>query len=238
VVAVVTKEPASSAWWNKDPFHISNAKRFNTHHDLINLDFDFGISINYWKIIEPEIINIPKLGFINLHHSYNLCLRGRNMTSHAILNARRLNRWYHGTSLHYTDDGLDTGPIIASRSCDITETDTSWTLFNKVEALGEDLLNEWIPRLIQSRSPAAYPELDHPLSLNIDYSEKLIRNINFDPLYTFDFVRAFDFNNHYEPAYTFIDGIKVELTTDKKFGDKVLLKLDDTRIVYASKSYI
>jgi methionyl-tRNA formyltransferase len=235
VVAVVTKEPSSSAWWEKDPFYISRINILNNHSELMNIEFDFGVSINYWKIIEPEIIKIPKLGFINLHHSYNLCFRGRNMTSHAILTARRLNRWYHGTSLHYTDDGLDTGPIIASRSCELTETDTSWTLFNKVETLGEDLLKEWLPRLTQAKVPAAYPEANHPLSLRFDDSDKFIQDMHLDPLHTYDFVRAFDFNNHYETAYTFINEKKVCLTTDQKFGDQVLLKIDDNRIIYASQ---
>jgi methionyl-tRNA formyltransferase len=235
VVAVVAKEPSSSAWWEKDPFYIASGNILNNHSELINLEFDFGVSINYWKIIESEIIKKPRLGFINLHHSYNLCLRGRNMTSHAILTARRLNRWYHGTSLHYTDDGLDTGPIIASRSCELTETDTSWTLFNKVESLGEDLLKEWLPRLTQAKVPAAYPEANHPLSLRFDDSDKFIRDIHVDPLYAFDFVRAFDFNNHYEAAYTFIDEKKVYLTTDHKFGSHAVLEIDNNRIIYASK---
>jgi methionyl-tRNA formyltransferase len=233
VIAVFTKEPSSNAWWKNDPFYISSGNILNNHSELINIDFDFGVSINYWKIIEPEIIKIPKLGFINLHHSYNLCLRGRNMTSHAILTARRLNRWYHGTSLHYTDDGLDTGPIIASRSCDLTEKDTSWTLFNKVETLGEDLLKEWLPRLTQAKAPAAHPETDHPLSLRLDASDKFLKDIYVDPLYSYDVVRAFEFNNHYELAHTFIDGEKIYLTTDRIHSNYVILKIDDNRVIYA-----
>lgn len=234
VVATVVKEPPPNAWWKNDPFHIAT-NALSNHAELLNVDFDFGVSINYWKIIESEIIKIPRLGFVNLHHSYNLCLRGRNMTSHAILTARNLNRWYHGTSLHYTDDGLDTGPIIASKACELKEDDTAWTLFNKVEVLGEDLLNEWFPRLTQAKVPAAYPEPNHPLSLRLDESEKYIPDIYLDPIYTYDFVRAFDFNRYYALAFTLIDGIKVELTTDHQFGDNLILKLDGNRAIYAAR---
>jgi len=234
VVAIVAKEPPRNAWWEKDPFYIAEDVLVK-HSDLQDIEFDFGVSINYWKIIESEIIARPKLGFVNLHHSYNLCLRGRNMTSHAILNARHMNRWYHGTSLHYTDDGLDTGPIIASKSCELTEFDTSWSLFNKVELLGSELLKVWLPRLTQAKVPAAYPEPNHPLSLRLDESDKYIADIHANPLYTYDFVRAYDFNGYYAPAYTMVNGERVELTTDGKFGSHVLLIVGGDRLVYAVK---
>jgi methionyl-tRNA formyltransferase len=236
VIATVVKEPPASAWWKDDPIRIAK-NRLNDHTELLNLDFDFGVSINYWRVIEADIIKKPRLGFINLHHSYNLCLRGRNMTSHAILTARSLNRWYHGTSLHYTDDGLDTGPIIASKSCEITEMDTSWTLFNKVEALGGDLIKEWLPRLSQAKVPAAYPELSHPLNMKFDESEKFIPNIFSDPLFSYDFVRAFDFKRHYDLAFTSINGEEIRLTTDRQFGDHCLLKLDASRVIYSAREF-
>lgn len=234
VVAVVARNPSSNTWWENDPFHIAN-KLIISHDDIFDMEFDFGISINYWKVLEPEIVRKPRLGFINLHHSYNLCLRGRNMATRAILSSRPLNRWYHGTSLHYTDDGLDTGPIIASKSCTITEFDTSWTLFNKTERLGKELLDEWLPRLTQAKVPAAYPELNHPLSLRIDDFDRCIANIHYDPLHTYDIVRAFDFKCHYEQAFTYINGERFYLTTDKKFADEVILKIDSNRIVYSIK---
>jgi methionyl-tRNA formyltransferase len=237
VVAIVTKQRPFNAWWKNDPFDISKDKNLTCHSELRFIEFDFGVSINYWKIIEPEIIKQPRLGFVNLHHSYNLCLRGRNMTSHAILNARKSNRWYHGSSLHYMDNGLDTGPIIASRSCDLTETDTSWTLFNKAEKLGEDLLIEWLPRLIHSKAPAAYPEADNPINMNLVDSDKFISDIDFDPVYTYDFVRAFDFKNYYAAAYTCINGSRVNLTTDQELADHILLKIDSNRKVYALREF-
>ena len=75
------------------------------------------------------------------------------------------------------DDGLDTGPIIASKSCDLTEADTAWTLHNKVEILGEQLLDVWLSRLVRAKVPAAFPEPNHPLSLRFDESDKFIPDI-------------------------------------------------------------
>ncbi|VVE21899.1 formyltransferase family protein [Pandoraea fibrosis] len=235
VVASVVKEPSATAWWNTDPYDIA-INKIDNHRELNNIDFDFGVSVNYWKIIESELIKKPRLGFVNLHHSYNLCLRGRDMASHAIINARKSHQWYHGTTLHYTDDGLDTGPIISARACEITESETAWTLFNKTDELGRQLLEEWLPRLILARVPSAYPEPNNPLNMKARKNEKYIENIFADPLLTYDIVRAFDFKLHYDPAYTEIDGREVRLTVDKEFAGREILSVDEKRVVYEVKN--
>ncbi len=234
VVATVVKEPPLNAWWATDPYEIAR-NNISDHRELMDIDFDLGISINYWKIIDSDLIKKPKLGFINLHHSYNLCLRGRDMTSRAIINARNSNVWYHGTALHYTDDGLDTGPIIASKACEITEMDTAWTLFQRGEALGCGLIQEWLPRLIKARAPVAYPEPNHPLSMRTVDDKKFIGDINANPILTYDTVRAYDFKLHYPPAFTIIEGNKVFLTTDKDLAGDSVLRIDDDRVVYKVK---
>lgn len=232
IVGVVTKEKSSTAWWDEDPIDIASNIPKISMDELNNIEFDLGVSINYWRIIENEVISRPRLGFINLHHSHNLYYRGRDMTSHAILNARNENLWFHGTCLHYTDDGLDTGPVIASKSCEISRLDTSWTLFNKVEELGGDLITEWLPRVLLRKLPCCKPSDKNPLN----YRKELSREL--DPLSLkgeelFDFVRAFDFNNLFEPAYyVSSDGKKVYLTTDKRYASDVYSSICDERVVY------
>jgi methionyl-tRNA formyltransferase len=233
IVGSIVKKPPESAWWKEDPYF--HAERVIEHADLSNLEFDFGVSVNYWKIIEPELIAKPKFGFVNIHHSYNLSLRGRDMTTHAILGARNNNRWYHGTTYHYTDDGLDTGPIIASESCEITEFDTAWTLHQKTEALARRILEVWLPRSYNARPPVAKPEDAQPLNLRTDKMLKFIKDIYSDPLVTYDTVRAYDFNGFYEPANTIIDGKLTYLTTESKKNGKLLLEIDHSRKIYADE---
>ena len=236
VVACVAKKPPTEAWWIDDPY-FSGYPVLESHESLLGVDFDFGVSINYWKIMPPELINSPKLGFINLHHAFNLSLRGRNMTAHAILNCRESKQWFHGSCLHYTDDGLDTGPIITSKACDISEQDTGWSLFNKTEKLGEELLTEWLPRLCLSKVPVAYPEKGHPLHLrnNDEKDCKFIKYLSNDPLQAYDIVRAYEFGGHFSPAYTVIQGVKAYLTINKVLGAEMLLEIDSDRAVYRLK---
>jgi len=234
IVATVVKEPPLKAWWKDDPFYIAK-KPIESHADLKDIDFDFGLSVNYWKYIDPKILKIPKLGFVNIHHSYNLSLRGRNMTSMAILSAKKFNRWYHGSSLHYMDESLDTGPIIASSACEITKTDTAWSLFCKVEALGAELLDNWLPRIILSKVPSAYPSENQPIFLKDTNKDLYLKDIFIAPEYSFDFVRAYDFNRYFELPFTVIDGKKIYLTSIPKKGDIPLLTIDRERIIYSVK---
>lgn len=154
------------------------------------------------------------------------------MTTHAIINARPMNRWYHGTTFHYTDDGLDTGPIFATDSCPITETDTAWSLFQKVEALGKSMLDLWLPRILAGHLPLAIPQADQPLNLRSDAARKTIEDLFFDPLLSYDTTRAYDFNGHYEPASTIINGRKTFLTTRAEAGDALVLDAGEGRRIY------
>lgn len=231
IVGSVVKKPLAKSWWKKDPFYLST-RNIISHEDLHSIDFDFGVSINYWKIIEPSLIKKPKMGFVNMHHSYMLSLRGRDMTTHALLNARQSNRWYHGSTFHYTDDGLDTGPIIATESCPITEHDTAWTLFNKVESLARSILKIWLPRTLGSNPPVSMPEAQQPLNLRSDVSLKNIRDIFKDPERSYDIVRAYDFNGWYEPASTEISGSLIYLTTNSLIGNNIILEVDAGRKIY------
>jgi len=66
-------------------------RQFKDEMEMIGEGFDLGISVNYWKIIREPLLSCPVLGFVNVHHSYNLRFRGRNCTTHAIIRARKDN---------------------------------------------------------------------------------------------------------------------------------------------------
>jgi methionyl-tRNA formyltransferase len=236
IVGCVTKEPSDNAWWEEEPYkYVTNNYPKLELENLENLEFDFGVSINYWKIIPSSIIHKPKLGFINLHHSYNLSYKGRDMTTHVIRNARKRNQFYHGTTLHYTDDGLDTGPVIASIACEILENDTSWTLFNKTEILGKELLDFWLPKLILSKASTTKPEINDELNFRKNITKEV--NMNMSEIEMYDFVRSLEFNNLFEPAYVIVDNDKKHLTISKEFGQKIFIKINDNMIIYFNTTY-
>lgn len=202
ILGVVVREQLSNKWWDIDPIDIANTNGLKVykHEDLQFIDFDLGISINYWKIIEDEIMCIPKFGFINVHHSHNLYLRGRGMASRAILESNLLP--YHGTCIHYTDDGLDTGPILESTTFDIENDDTAWTLNEKADFHAKSLIKKWFPRLVKGIYPSVKPNMNNPLMYNGDLeSLKIINMDNPDKEFIKRQIKAFDYNGIFEPAY-------------------------------------
>lgn len=234
IVASMVKPPPRNAWWVDDPyFHAPNI--LSSQSDLEGLDFDIGISVNYWSLIPKNLIERAPLGIVNLHHAFNLFLRGRNMNSRAILDARKADRWFHGSTLHYIDDQLDAGQVIASKACNIYEDDTAWSLFERVEQCGHDLLAEWLPRVVRTRVPGCQPSLERPpVWVGEGFgSIRCLKDINSDIVRSYDIVRAFDFNGYFEPAYTEINGKKVFLTTDDVRGREKLAQLSNGRSIYS-----
>lgn len=185
-----------------------NRLRECTIKEIIKETVDLGLSVNYHRIIPDDILKQCKKGFYNVHHSYNLRLKGRNITTHAILNSRKEGIYYHGTTLHKMVPELDAGPIVVSYACDINDEDTAYTLFQKVDKLALEMIKEWFPRIALQKVylyPApkegthSYKEKDLPskeIPVNLLSAEEI-----------YDYVRAFDFIGK-EPAYIINDGVK------------------------------
>lgn len=194
--------------------------------DLSNLSYDIGLSVNFNKIIKPEVLEKPTKGFFNVHHSYNLRLRGRNIATQAILNSRVSGYYYHGTTLHKMVSELDAGPIVASRACDIKKNDTAYTLFKRVDKLAYELIKEWMPRIaLQNIATYETPTKDVYLFKNKDLPDKEVK-LDMDDDAFYDFVRAFDFPGK-EPAY-YLDNKQIVplviIPRENEYESKIILK--------------
>ncbi|MBR2044938.1 MAG: methionyl-tRNA formyltransferase, partial [Agathobacter sp.] len=71
-------------------------------------------------------INIPKYKTINCHAGKLPFYRGRNILNWALINDEK----EFGITVHYVDEGIDTGDIILQRCFEITDSDTYKTLLN------------------------------------------------------------------------------------------------------------
>lgn len=181
-------------------------------NELRGAKCDIGLSVNCHRIIPADILDICTNGFYNIHHSYNLRLRGRNITTHAILNRLKEGINYHGTTLHKMVPELDAGPIVASVACDISFDDTAYTLFKKADSLALQLIMEWLPRIAFQRVYMyAPPKSGVHNYRNADLPPKEIPADILSPEEIYDYVRAFDFPGN-EPAYILKGGKKYGLT--------------------------
>jgi methionyl-tRNA formyltransferase len=116
---------------------------------LRRLEPDLLVSMHYPAIFKPAILEIPRLGAVNVHPSK--LPEGRGMTP---------SWWYlylgadvAWTTLHYLDPGVDSGDVIAQASVTITQEDTGRTLSRKLSQAAWQLFRDHLPAIAAGRAP-------------------------------------------------------------------------------------
>lgn len=85
---------------------------------------DLLVSMSFNQIFRGALIGMARHGLINCHAGKLPFYRGRNILNWALINDER----EFGITVHYVDDGIDTGDIILQRTYPITDADTYATL--------------------------------------------------------------------------------------------------------------
>lgn len=111
----------------------------------VNPDLIF--SVYFDQIFKKTIIDIPPKGIINLHFGLPEYYRGCYPTTWAIINGELLT----GTTLHYVNEGIDTGDIIAERFIEICENYTGKDLYNICTEVSFELFKNTLPLIINDK---------------------------------------------------------------------------------------
>jgi len=104
---------------------------------------DIIIVAAYGKILPIEILNLPKYGCVNIHASLLPAYRGAAPIQWAVLNGEKKS----GVTIMQMEEGLDTGDMLAVAETEIGENETTGELFDRLAALGAELLAETLPKL-------------------------------------------------------------------------------------------
>jgi methionyl-tRNA formyltransferase len=96
------------------------------------------IVVGYGRIIPQWMIDLPRLGNLNLHASLLPKYRGAAPIQWAIASGESVT----GVTTMRIDAGLDTGGILMQRTISIAREDTAETLSPKLAAMGADLMVE------------------------------------------------------------------------------------------------
>lgn len=94
------------------------------------------IVVAYGKIIPEEIINMPKLGSVNIHYSLLPKYRGASPVESAILNGDTET----GITIQKMEYKMDTGPIIAQEKVGIGNDEKAPELRKRLIKIGGELL--------------------------------------------------------------------------------------------------
>jgi len=226
IVGVITRPPGARGWWSAPgvPEMRETAEQLGLpllggEDDLLDLDFDLGLSILHFNILRAAHIRRARNAFLNLHCAPLPHYRGCNACSHAIINGETR----FGATLHHMDERVDHGDVIRVAWFDIAPDMTARTLMAAVEQVAYDLFCAMLPAILANDLPAtpqreliaregivsryhARDSLARPEVKRIDPAwpaETILRR-----------VRALDFPP-FEPAYMLLGGCKVHLTTDR-----------------------
>src|ERR1700687_465890 len=96
------------------------------------------IVVGYGRIIPQWMIDLPRLGNLNLHASLLPKYRGAAPIQWAIANGESVT----GVTTMRIDEGLDTGDILMQREVPIGGEDTAETLGPKLASIGAELMVE------------------------------------------------------------------------------------------------
>ena len=117
--------------------------------DLRNLAPDLCVTAAFGQILSQEVLDIPKMGTVNVHGSLLPRHRGAAPVQWAILQGDK----EIGVTTMLTDKGIDTGDMLLKASCELTAADTAGSALEKLSMMGAKLLIETIERLKNGDCP-------------------------------------------------------------------------------------
>lgn len=117
-----------------------------------DLRADIGVSALFGYLIRRELFDSLPMGCVNLHPAYLPYNRGAHPNVWSIVEGTPA-----GVTLHYLDDGADTGDIIAQRLVEQEPVDTGERLYHKLERAAVRLFADTWPS-IRCGEAARFPQ--------------------------------------------------------------------------------
>lgn len=119
----------------------------NMRESKIIPKFDLFIVVAYGKIMPEKLLNLPKLGSINIHYSLLPKYRGASPVESAILNGETQT----GVTIQKMKLEMDAGPVIAEEKVTILPSETAPELRERLIELGAKLLVKILPETISGK---------------------------------------------------------------------------------------
>ena len=169
---------------------------------------DLVVVVAYGLLLPEKFLLTPKFGCINGHASLLPRWRGAAPIQRAIEAGDNKT----GSCIILMEKGMDTGPILSSKSININTSDTSKTIHDKLSNLTAEMLVRTIKEYIDGKVVPIKQKED-----GVKYAEKIVKdeaiiNWNLPSINIFNKVRAFD---PFPSTYTFLSGVKIKIVETK-----------------------
>ena len=156
------------------------------YEKLKSIEADLYVVVAYGKILPQKILDLPRLGCINIHASLLPSYRGAAPIQWAIIDGCKKT----GITTMLMDSGLDTGDILKKYEINIEDDETGGSLFEKLALLGAKAIVDTIENLDnivpvkQKDTDTKYASVLQKSMGNIDFSkdrdyiERLVRGLS------------------------------------------------------------
>ncbi|GFI08914.1 methionyl-tRNA formyltransferase [Lachnospiraceae bacterium] len=204
---------------------------------------DLFVSMSFNQIFKKELIDLPPMKTINCHAGKLPYYRGRNILNWVLINDEK----EFGITVHYVDEGVDTGDIILQDIYPITDKDTYQTLLEKAYTGCSGILYRAV-KLLQSGNVKIIKQNDISaagLYCGIRKENDEILDWNQDSRSVFNFIRALTYPG--PCACSFIEGRRIKMISAelvpgapsyKGIPGQVLIKTKEFCLVKTKDSYI
>ncbi len=140
-------------------FQVKNVNSKEFISCIEDFHVDINVSMSFDQILKTEIINLAPKKFINCHAGALPFYRGRNILNWALINGEER----FGVTVHYVDEGIDTGDIILQRFEPIEKTDRYGDLLVKAQVLCSEVLYDALILIDEDRVSIKKQEKLHPV---------------------------------------------------------------------------
>jgi len=146
---------------------VRNPNNLNTDEELKffkEINPDIVVVVAYGKLITKRFLDVPKKGFINIHASLLPKWRGAAPVQRAIMNLDKET----GVSIMKITEELDSGPVMKKIKIDISPSDTSGIILEKLSKIGSECIVEVLDDVFKEKNK--FMEQDHN---NATYAKKI-----------------------------------------------------------------
>jgi phosphoribosylglycinamide formyltransferase-1 len=130
---------------NKEEFEL------NILLELKRYDIDFIVLAGYMRLVGPTLLNAFKGKIVNIHPSLLPAFPGLDAVGQALAYGVKLT----GVTIHFVDEGMDTGPIIAQEAIEVSPFDTKEMLEKKIHEVEHKFYPETLQQLFSVKGEAA-----------------------------------------------------------------------------------
>ncbi len=143
---------------------------------------DLLVVVSYGQIIPKDILDIPKVGSINIHPSLLPKYRGAAPIQRAIMNGEKIT----GVTIMWMNERLDAGDIFFQREIEIKEEETYGELHDRLSLISAEMIVEAlkkiergeVTRIPQNENEATYAKPISKEETLIDWRESAFDIVN------------------------------------------------------------